>query len=243
MRRLPAGAVLDTARAGRAPSRSSASGLPWSASAPRGGTEETVDEGRCVDSPIRERVREIESAARGHGDSGVRGEPAHERQRPALRGGKREGRALRRADRRRRHLRHRRRLPPEAAMSGQKLRHPRNAGELRRHLADPKLHGHPLGYSISTSSAIASSPGPAHPSPPRPRKPEVHERGHRWRTTSTSASATTAGIARACWSSADKLWDHRRDAQRHRRGAQLYTAGLLLKCQGYYRHAEGYTPE
>ena len=48
------------------------------------------------------------------------------------------------ADRRRRHLRRRRRLSPHQAVPGHELRRPRGAGKLRRHVAHAPLSRHPL---------------------------------------------------------------------------------------------------
>jgi hypothetical protein len=54
------------------------------------------------------------------------------------------GRAFRRADRGRRDFRGRRRLSPDDPVPGQELRGAGDAGELRRHMADPQISGHPL---------------------------------------------------------------------------------------------------
>ncbi len=72
---------------------------------------------------------------------------------------------FRRADRRRRHLRHRRRVSPDAAVSGHQLR---RAGERRRASAargSPTTIPASAPTATSTPSATASSRGPARRSP------------------------------------------------------------------------------
>ena len=153
----------------------------------------------------------------------------------------REGRALRRADRRRRHLRHRRRLPPDAAVPGHQLRRARGAGELRRHLDHAPLPRHPLRQRpLHLRLPLQAVDRRAHRH--RRRDPEVHERGHRRERPRPAhplppphRRARAGRAPRTCWTI---------EATRTDTGEALrFTAGFLWMCQGYYRHAEGYTPE
>ena len=150
-------------------------------------------------------------------------------------------RAFRRADRRRRHLRRGRRLPPDEAVPGHQLR---RARDRRRASAAPggrTATPASAPTATCTPSAIASSPGPARRSPPRRRSctymGEVIEENDLGRHIRYHHR-----IVRRSWSSADNLWTI--EATRTDTGETVrFTANFLWMCQGYYRHSEGYTPD
>ena len=70
---------------------------------------------------------------------------------------------LRRADRRRRHLRRSAAPTTSRSSARHELRRARDAGELRRHLDHPQISRASARTATSTPSATASSPGPAPP--------------------------------------------------------------------------------
>ena len=86
-------------------------------------------------------------------------------------------RALRRADRRRRPLGHRRRLAPAEELPGQELRHPRGARGERRHVGSVPLSRRPLRlrhvHAGLPLPAVEGGQGDRR----RPVDPELHPRG------------------------------------------------------------------
>ena len=145
---------------------------------------------------------------------------------------------VRRRDRRRRHLRGRRRLSPDQAVPRHELRRARSAGKLRRHLAHPSLSRASAPTATSTPSATASSRGPARRSRPPPRScsymGEVIDENDLARHIRYRHQ-----ITRRRWSSARQPLDHRGARAPTPARRVRFTANFLWMCQGYYRHSRG----
>ena len=155
--------------------------------------------------------------------------------------GARGGRAFRRPDRRRRHLRDRRRLPPHQAVPRHELRRARGAGELRRHLAHPPLSRHPLRQRplhLRLSLQAVDRRADRH----RRRDPAATWARSSTRTTSAATSATGTGSPRRAGRATTTAGPSRPPAPTPARRSAS-PPNFLWMCQGYYRHAEGYTPE
>ena len=106
-------------------------------------------------------------------------------------------RPRRRPDRRRRHLRHRRRLPPADKQPGHSLRDPRGARGHRRHLGPVPLPGHPLGLRPAHLRLRVQAVDGREGDRRRRRDPRLHPRDRARRTASTGTSASaTRSIAR-----------------------------------------------
>ena len=164
--------------------------------------------------------------------------------------GRAGGRAFRRPDRRRRHLRRRRRLSPDARSARARSFVVLEAqDELRRHLAartdipgirsDSDLYtfGYRfkpwIGTPIATADEIL----------------QLHGRGDRRERPRAATSATATGSSRASWSSDDNLLDHRgrrapTPARRVRFTAELPVdvPGLLPPRRGLHARMAGHGP-
>ena len=146
------------------------------------------------------------------------------------------------ADRRRRHLRRRRRLSPDQAVPGHELRRAGNAGELRRHLAAPTAIPASAPTATCYTFGYRFKPWTSAPIATAAEILQLHGRGDRGERPrpphplSATGSPRRAGRARTiCWTI---------EATRTDTGeAVRFTANFLWMCQGYYRHSEGYTPE
>ncbi len=114
-------------------------------------------------------------------------------------------RALRRADRRCRHLRSRCRLPPAGPVPGEVVRRPREVRELRRHVADPQVPGHPLRQRPVHVRLPVQAVDRRRRSPRPTRSWRTWARSSR-RTTSTATSATATRSPRRSGRATDNLW-------------------------------------
>ena len=153
-----------------------------------------------------------------------------------------DARACRRPDRRRRPLRHRRRLPPAGALPGQELRDPRGARRHRRHLGPLPLPGHPLGLRHAHARLPLQALDRREGDRRRPVDPRLRPRDRARGRHRRARSASTTASSRAAWSSADARWTV--EAERTDTGETVaLTCGFLFMCSGYYRYDEGYTPE
>ena len=152
-----------------------------------------------------------------------------------------QDRALRRADRRGRDIRGRRRLSPDQAVPRHQLRGAGDAGELRRHVVDPQISGHPvrqrpphLRLPLQAVDQRADRD--------RGRNPRLHGRSHRGERPRPPHPLSSQDQPRPAGRAQEKLWTI--EATRTDTGeAVRFTANFLWMCQGYYRHSEGYTPE
>ena len=156
---------------------------------------------------------------------------AHRARMPGLDRERGTHRAPRRADRRRRPLRHRRRPPPAGALPGQELRDPRGA---RATSAAPGTSSATPGSARTptcTRSATASSPGPTAKSIADGDSilDYVRETAARGRDRPPGSASTTAS-SRADWSSEEARWTVEAERTDSGETVQL-TCGFLCVLQ------------
>ena len=153
-------------------------------------------------------------------------------------------RTRRRADRRRRPVRDRGRLPPAAPLPGQDATRssrratrsaaPGTCSATRGSARTPTCTR--SGYSFrpwKAAKAIADGPSIL----------QLHPRDRRRVRRRPTRSASATGWSRADWSQRRRALDRHRRAHRHRRDGRSSRAGFLLFCSGYYHYDQGYTPE
>ena len=168
--------------------------------------------------------------------------PAHARYRDRARAvARQDHRAFRRPDRRRRHLRRRRRLSPHQQCPGTSFVVLEAQESFGGTWITHRYPGHPLRQrplhlrlSLQAVDRRADRDGR--------RDPDLHGRGHRRERPRPRTSATAPDRPRRAGRATTSCWTI--EATRTDTGETLrFTANFLWMCQGYYRHSEGYTPE
>ena len=149
-------------------------------------------------------------------------------------------RTPRRADRRRRHLRHQRRLAPAGPLPGQELRDPRRPRTPRRHLGPVQVPRHPLRLRhVHPRLPLQAVDRPRRPSPTG-RPSSTTSRRPPPRTASTRHIRYGHQVVAADWST--PTTGGRSTVERATAAKPRSPRSFLFACTGYYNYDQGYSP-